>query len=124
MADTTRDGSPRQFLLLFYWEAGYPELPEAERSRRIDEFNRWAAAIETRGELVVSEKVLPEEPPVWLGGEAGDALAPEECPALPADIGRFCVVRVRDRDHAMTLARRSPHLRYGGLIAVQAIEPT
>jgi hypothetical protein len=36
----------------------------------------------------------------------------------------FFLVRARDLDEAEAIARACPHLRHGGRVAVQAVEPT
>jgi hypothetical protein len=107
-----------QFMVLFYWEDRAPDVSDEERARRDQAFERWSRAVETRGELVVSEKVDPDGAPVWLRGPEGRPIAPEDCPATPAVLDRYCVVRARDREAALELARHSPHLEHGGLVAV------
>lgn len=108
---------PGLFLLFFYWKDPPSGDPE-ERRERDAAFDSWARAVETRGELVVSERVLSDVPEVWLAGPEGRELAPAERPAAPAGLDRVCVVRARDRAGAMDLARHAPHLEGGGLVAI------
>jgi hypothetical protein len=62
-----------------------------------------------------------------LRDEAGRWLAPGGATVRPAGrelVTGFFVIRARDYDHALELARQSPHLKYGGTIEVRAIEST
>ena len=121
MVDEPVTNRPRLFLLFFYWKDRPPADAEEWRERD-SAFDSWARAVETRGELVVSERVLPGVPVAWLGGADGRELPPDQRPGTPAGFDRVCVVRTRDREAALELARRAPHLEGGGFVSVHELE--
>lgn len=120
MSDDPAVTENRQFLVLFYWEGDAPDVAVEERQRREDAFDRWARAVETRGEITVSERVDPRRPTIWLRGPDGGELSAEDRPSVSGTLDRFCVVRARDRGAALDIARHAPHLEHGGLVAIVA----
>ncbi|MGH7469923.1 MAG: YciI family protein [Longimicrobiales bacterium] len=84
----------------------------------IGEYRDWANTLRSDGRLISAEK---------LRDDAGRWLAPEgaTAPVVSADVvSGYFVIRARDYEEALTLARHSPHLKYGGTIEVRAIEST
>jgi hypothetical protein len=124
-----RDGTPRRdaatgdpvWALTLLGGPAYSE-PAAgpERAARVDAYRGWAEQLARRGALVLAEElaspvaVLPIRPP--------------DDPALasPNDAGRgfalgLFLVHAPDADEAASLAEGSPHLGFGGRVAVQPV---
>lgn len=102
----------RQFLLLFYRAPGSDGVDADEQDRRDQQFDDWLRSIETRGELVLAGTTLPDDE-ARLGPE-GEVLDGEPTgDAAPGRLGRFCVIRARDRAGAIETARRAPQVMRG-----------
>jgi hypothetical protein len=107
------------FLLLLH-EA--PELNQQftadQMTGIVKEYTAWAGRLSSENRLVSAEK---------LRDDKGRWLAPSG-PLTPAQgndmVSGFFLIRARDYDEALELARQSPHLKYGGTIEVRAIENT
>lgn len=106
----------RQFLLLLH-EAPSAETPRSvgETMAIVDEYRRWAARLDDNGRLVAAEK---------LANDGGRWLTDEASPPPRDVVTGYFVVRARDYEDALRVARSGPHLRYGGRIEVRAIEGT
>ncbi len=91
-----------------------------ERARRAAEYWAWTSSLAIEGVLVAAGDLR------W---EPGQALAPagREVPVGDASVDRpdflvgMLAVRVGSYDAAVALARRCPHLRYGGSISIRQV---
>jgi hypothetical protein len=102
------------YLLLLYPGARYVPGGPADEAARVAEYGAWAGRLRRAGQLVGAQKLKPAE--LWLG--AADT---ETAAAGPQG---YFLVRARDNAEAEAIARDCPHLRHGGRVAVQAIDPT
>ena len=106
------------FLLLLH-ESASPNTkytPEQMRSI-VGEYRDWAQRLDADKRLVSAEKLRIEAR--WLAPDGSPLVAnPSET------VSGFFLLRARDYDEALQLARTSPHLKYGGTIEVRAIEST
>ena len=76
-----------------------------------------------RGRLVAAEKLEETGRTIGGGGEAGTVR--DGFPVgSEGHVTGFFVVQADDYTEALGLAGESPHVRYGGSIAVRKIDPT
>ncbi len=120
-------GESRQVLLALHERPGSIGGDPEQRQSVIREYGDWAGGLAAASQLVAAEK-LRDDADLLLRRD-GDGIAitspgPED--SVPSDerLSGFFVVRARDLDHAIELARVSPHLRHGGTIALREIEAT
>jgi hypothetical protein len=102
------------YLLLLYPGARYEPGGPADEEARVAEYGAWAGRLRRAGQLVGAEKLKPGGR--WLGDQDGEA-----APGAPQG---YFLVRARDDEEAEAIARACPHLRHGGRVGVQAIDPT
>ncbi|HEX2095141.1 MAG TPA: YciI family protein [Longimicrobiaceae bacterium] len=103
-----------QFLLLLHESPRSSPAPsEAAMATIVEEYREWAERLETRGQLVAAEK-LSDDGGRWLGTTPA--------PTGGDVVSGFFVVRAKDYEEALRIARESPHLKYGSRIEVRAIE--
>lgn len=110
-----------EFLLLLHEPPHAARLPA--EAALVQEYTEWATRLARDGMLVDAHK-LADEPAVWLAGTKG-VLDPETAPGAAggdAVIGGYFVIQASDRERAVAVARTSPHLKYGGMIELRAIE--
>ena len=108
-AATTAAG-PR-FALFLYQDAGYrDDRPEASI---VAEYGQWAGSLREPGGFVFGEPL-----------EDAVEVLPAAASAGPEPYGRltgFFIIRERNFERAVELARTCPHLKYGGRIVVRPI---
>jgi hypothetical protein len=96
------------YLLLLY--AG-PERAAGDEVARAREYGAWAASLRKQGRLLGAERLGSEQ---RLLGE-GDT---------PAPVARgYFLFRASDMEEALAIARSCPHLRHGGRVSVQPLDP-
>jgi hypothetical protein len=101
------------YLLLLHPGPEYAEGGPADEAARVAEYAAWAGELRRRGKLVQAER-LHRGAHVLHGGAAVPGEGPQG----------FFLVRARDLEEAEAIARTCPHLRHGGRVAVQAVDPT
>ncbi|MCH8247112.1 MAG: zf-HC2 domain-containing protein [Bacteroidetes bacterium] len=111
-------GSEFMFLLR---EPAQPleELVTADITEIVREYQDWATDLARAGQLIGARK-LADEPDLWLVGTSGNRSGPN-LNTWPRISGYF-VVAAADLNAAITIARNSPHLKYGGAIEVRSID--
>lgn len=102
------------YLLLLYPGPAFSPGGPAEEAARVEEYRAWAGALAREGKLSSAER-LRAGARVFEGATTSSAVEGPQ---------GFFVVRARDREEAETIARACPHLRHGGRVAVQAVDPT
>lgn len=112
--DAAPPASGPLYLLLLYPGPGSVALGPADEEARVAEYGAWAGRLRRAGQLVSAERLRED------GLRLGDG-PPEAWAAGPQG---FFLVRARDDAEAEALARACPHLRHGGRVALQAVEPT
>lgn len=110
------DRRPR-FLLLLSEPAEHAAPAPEELAARVAEYRAWALDLERGGWLVTADRLEPRSVPLGAGPGATAARPPGEAPAVSG----FFLLRARDLDHALALARTCPHLRHGGEVTVRPI---
>jgi hypothetical protein len=93
-----------------------PAAAKADEAARVAEYGAWAAKLRREGRLAGAEKL--RAPGLWLSADGPAAPPPASWP-----LGYF-LVRARHAQEAEALGRECPHLRHGGRVAVQAVDPT
>jgi hypothetical protein len=102
------------YLLLLYPGSRFEPGTATDEATRVAEYGAWAGRLRRVGQLVGAEKLKPAAR--LLGADATEARP-------PGPQGYF-LVRARDEAEAEAIARECPHLRHGGRVAVQAVDPT
>ena len=95
------------------------ELPGAE-GERVREYTAWAREARRAG-LVGGEKLKDEARVLRAGGGRLDVAAGHESD-VGSGVSGYFIVRARDYEHAVSIARDCPHLKHGGTIEVRQIE--
>ena len=106
-----------QFMILLFEDAAYAQPEPGEEGARAAEYGNWAGDLTARGIRIEGDELLPGGVTLTRAG-AGASLE-SGVPGTPA--GRFAgyfIVGSSDMDQAIGIARETPHLRYGGRIAV------
>ena len=97
--------------------AGDSADAEAERVR---EYTAWAREARRAG-LVGGEKLKDEARVLRAAGDKLDVAAGSESDAGSGVSGYF-IIRARDYEHAVSIARGCPHLKHGGTIEIRQID--
>ena len=104
-----------RFLLLL---VGDPSLGDHEKELRFyDEYSAWGGRLAASGHLL-SAAWLDDPRPSLAGAEGGVSVTPE---TPGAGVSGYFMIRARDEQEAITLARDSPHLKYGGRIEIRRL---
>jgi hypothetical protein len=80
------------------------------------EYRAWAGALANEGILVAAEKLKHDN-----GRWVSDLAPPEDNPRTLALMGYF-LIQAENYEEAVSVARESPHIAYGGTIEVREIE--
>jgi len=102
------------YLLLLYPGPRFAAGGVADEAARVAQYGAWAGRLRRAGQLLSAERL--EEGARMLVGDAPVA-------SEPGPQG-FFLIRALDAAEAEAIARECPHLRHGGRIAVQAVDPT
>jgi hypothetical protein len=118
-----------RFLLMLYQGAPGVALEGEDEAQRVQEYGQWAAELAREGRLEIAEKLASTGRVVLPGqGDAGDGghVIVETRRADPSDgeISGFFLIEAGSYDEAVRVAESSPHVRYGGRVAIREIDPT
>lgn len=102
------------YMLLLYPGPRFAAGGTADEAARVAEYGAWAGRLRQAGRLVGAERLSDEARLI-----EGDAAAARETGPQG-----FFLIRARDAHEAESIARDCPHLRHGGRVAVQVVEPT
>jgi hypothetical protein len=111
-ASTAAAGDSLASFLLLLEERRWPPPSPLTRAG----YGEWARALEADGRYQGAEK-LTEEPGFRVESD-GSVSRPEAGPR-PPNVSGWYLVRARDYDDALRLARTGPHLRYGSVLVRQ-----
>jgi len=121
-----RDDSPRYFLaMLERFSKPLAPPPTAPASadteeRIVGEYVAWARSMQERGILVDADR-LSDESYAYLHVRDGKVEVEDDLLDGGSHLGGYFLVRAKDLDAAIELARQSPHLKYGGEIEIRAV---
>jgi hypothetical protein len=101
------------YILLVRGDEPDRRLPEAQL---VAEYRAWANDLASRGTLVGGEK-LADDSGRWVSTTERSA---EELSR--SNVSGFFLIRASSYDEAVDLARQSPHVAYGGILEVRAID--
>jgi hypothetical protein len=110
-------GEEAQFMILLFEDVAYAQPAPGEEGARAAEYGNWAGDLITRGIRIEGDELLPGGVTLTRAG-TGASIEPG-VPGTPA--GRFAgyfIVGGSDMEQAIGIARETPHLRYGGRVAV------
>jgi len=106
-----------QFMILLFEDAAYVQPEPGQEGARATEYGDWASDLAARGIRIEGDELLPGG--VTLTGASGAGSIEPSVPGTPA--GRFAgyfIMDGSDMEQAIAIARETPHLRYGGRVAV------
>lgn len=110
-ATEVRAGS--DYILLVRGDEPDRRFPEAQL---VAEYRAWANDLASRGAFVGGEK-LADDSGRWVSTKERSA---EEFSR--SNVSGFFLIRASSYDEAVDLARQSPHVEYGGILEVRAID--
>lgn len=103
----------QEYLLLVRGDEPDRRFPDAQLT---SEYRAWAGDLASDGILIAAEK-LADDGGRWVS----DLTPPGENPATSAVRGYF-LISAGSYSDAVEIARRSPHVSYGGIMEVRAID--
>lgn len=92
-----------------------------EELRLVKEYSAWAREIRQEGLLIGGEKLKQETRFLRAADSLTSTSEEQNEPGGKAIEGYFLIL-AKDYEHAMTIARTCPHLKYGGSIEVRQID--
>ena len=104
-----------QFLLLLHENPAQMTIKPEQIQAVVAEYTAWATKLRQDNRLVSAEK-LSDDGGRWLGPQGDMKVKRAE------SIGGFFLIRAESYEQALTIARQSPHLKYGGVIEVRRID--
>jgi hypothetical protein len=118
---SARAGAPEFMLVLRPLPAPAAGASAGAEDERVREYSAWAR--EARRAGLVSGEKLKDEARVLraVGGGLDVATASDEA-AAGSGVSGYFIVRARDYDAAVSIARDCPHLKHGGTIEVRQID--
>ena len=111
--DVTEIQAGSDYILLVRGDEPDRRFPEAQL---VAEYRAWANDLASRGALVGGEK-LADDSGRWVSTAERSA---EELHR--SNVSGFFLIRASSYEEAMDLARQSPHVAYGGILEVRAID--
>jgi hypothetical protein len=108
-----------RFMLLLHSAEQAVSLDAAGEQQRADEYRKWLGSLRAEGVSIDGERLGPSG--VLVDRTGTHPLAGAETRPLASLQGYFMVEGI-DRDAAAALARRSPHVAYGGLVVIRAVD--
>ena len=110
-----------QFLLVLRSSAQELQADSAEEGvRKYREYEAWGGELQRAGRLLGGEELKPESR--LLRAVGGHVAVSESLPGQAEGvIAGYFLIRAEDYNHAAALARRCPHLKYGGSVEVRQI---
>jgi hypothetical protein len=106
------------FALLLYEDAGFRPSSHAAL---VAEYAAWATSLRAQGKLVMGEELDQGETLVLEGVGNAAPLSPGEARSEIGTLGGFFILRVANREEALTLARQCPHLKHGGRVVLRRL---
>ncbi len=111
--DVTEIRAGSDYILLVRGDEPDRRFPEAQL---VAEYRAWANDLASRGALVGGEK-LADDSGRWVSTTERSA---EELSR--SNVSGFFLIRASSYEEAVGLARQSPHVAYGGILEVRAID--
>jgi hypothetical protein len=98
-----------------------PDALTGSASDSVEQHRSWARSLRAEGRLVEARKLTPEG--LRLADPEAAPTRLRQDPRSEPLLG-FFLVRARDLEEAVALARRCPNLGFGGSVIVRPIDPT
>lgn len=98
-----------------------PAPTAGAEGERVREYSAWAREARRAG-LIGGEKLKDEARVLRAVGDRLDVAAASDEAEAGSGVSGYFIVRARDYDHAVSIARDCPHLKHGGTIEVRQIE--
>ena len=115
-----RADSPEFMLVLRPLPAPAAGEPPGAEGARVREYTAWAREARRAG-LVAGEK-LKDEARVLRATEGRVDVAAGSESESGSGVSGYFIIRARDYDHAVSIARDCPHLKHGGTIEIRQID--
>jgi hypothetical protein len=87
----------------------------------VAEYTAWARSLGARGLIVAGEK-LKDDAVVLSRKDAGVTIETEKVTSEESAPRGYFVIRARDLDEAIAIARECPHLKHGGQVSLRPID--
>jgi hypothetical protein len=115
-----------QYLLLCCFdEERWASLPESQRDQIMREYSAWKQDIATRGHYRAGAKLQPTANATTVRARNGKpALTDGPFAETKEQLGGYHLIECQDLDEALSIARRIPTLKAGGVIEVRPLDPT
>jgi hypothetical protein len=115
-----------QYLLLCCFdEERWANLPESQRHQIMQEYGAWKQDITTRGHYRAGAKLQPTANATTVRARNGKpALTDGPFAETKEQLGGYHLIECQDLDEALSIARRIPTLKAGGVIEVRPLDPT
>lgn len=110
------DSRPRFMLLL----QAFPNIPAPgtpESAPIVAEYSQWAAQLHASGNFVGGEELARTA--LKISGASGQSVSDQS-----SEVNGYFLIAAANAQEALDIARTCPHLRHGGNVLVQQIEPT
>jgi len=114
-----------QYMLLIYdEEKKWGKIPEAEQARIMKEYRDFTQSIVKSGNYRAGDQLQPIATATCVRGKDGKALTTDGPYAEAKEqLGGYYLVEAKDLDEAVTIAKRIPSVRLGGVVEVRPIFP-
>jgi hypothetical protein len=105
-----------EYMLFLSTPTNGPAPSATELHQIVSEHRAWAEQLRHEGRLVVADKLTDDD------GQSVPTVPVSNSPAPTERIGGFFLIRARDFDDAVHVAKDAPTIRYGGRITVRQID--
>jgi hypothetical protein len=112
------DPRPR-FALLLYEDAAF--RPAVSHRELVAEYSAWADSLRGQRALVMGEELDSAEAAVLVGTGGVVTWSPGDVESVAGRLAGFFIVRASTTEDALAIARRCPHLKYGGRVALRRL---
>ena len=115
-----------QYLLLCCFdEERWANLPESQRDQIMREYGAWKQDITKHGHYRAGAKLQPTSNATTVRARNGKpALTDGPFAETKEQLGGYHLIECQDLDEALSIARRIPTLKAGGVIEVRPLDPT
>lgn len=120
-APAPKKGMP-EFLLVLREAPGQSQAISAdEELRLVKEYSAWARELRQEGLLIGGEK-LKQEIRSLRAADGRISVSEEQTEPGGNAIAGYFLILAKDYEHAITISRTCPHLKYGGSVEVRQID--
>jgi len=108
--------------LLYDNPEAWADISPEEMQRAIEKYNGWAAGLSSQGKLVGSEKLKDGEGRVLERKGEKTRVLDGPYSETKEIVGGYFTISAADYDEAVAIAEGCPHLEYGGMVEIRAVD--